>query len=45
MNEYEIYNYETKEFTTIFGYTVRDALRRYNLKEETIKIISRTYID
>ena len=45
MYEYEAYNLNTKEETTLCGYSFKDACRRANLNSEEWRYWIRTYID
>lgn len=45
MYEYEAYNLNTKEETTLYGYSFKDVCRRANLNPEEWSYWMRTYID
>lgn len=45
MYEYDIYNKQADERTTIFGYSFTDACRRSKLDKEDWIILHQEYID
>lgn len=45
MYEYEIVNIDTGKESIIFGYTLEDALRRYKMEGQVVKILHKAYID
>lgn len=45
MYEYTIWNSTTQEEEIIFGYSFNDAIRRYTINSNEVKILSSIYID